>query len=172
MNKRNFIILILIFSGIAIIAIIYLSNNYFKKEETKVVEIKKDEPEFVKHGTLQFISINNANQLIKTIDIEIAKDEYSREKGMMYRRNMMENQGMLFVFEDASPRYFWMKNTYISLDIIYVGKDKKIVSIQKSAVPLSEESLPSYKDAMYVVEVIAGFADKFKINEGDSISFN
>ncbi len=84
---------------------------------------------------------------------------------------MEEMQGMLFVFEDATPRSFWMKNTYISLDIIYVDADKKIVSIQKSAVPLSEESLPSYKDAMYVVEVNAGFTDKYNIKEGDQISF-
>jgi hypothetical protein len=171
MNKKKFMFLIIIFSGIVIIAVIYLSNNFLKKEETKVVEVKIDEPEFVKHGTLQFIDDSITNQLIKTIDIEIAKDEYTREKGMMYRRNMLENQGMLFIFEDASPRYFWMKNTYISLDIIYVGKDKRIVSIQKSAIPLNEESLPSYKDAMFVVEVIAGFADKYKIKEGDSISF-
>ena len=84
---------------------------------------------------------------------------------------MDENQGMLFIFDDSSPRYFWMKNTYISLDIIYIDENFRIVSIQKTALPRSEESLPSEKPAKYVVEVNAGFTDKYKINKGDKISF-
>lgn len=169
MNKRNIIILIIILI-IAIIAAIYLINHSSTTEKKNTTEIIESKSDFVKQGSLSFIRFAD-NQTIKTIAIEIAKDEYSREKGLMYRRSMDESQGMLFVFEDASPRYFWMKNTYISLDIIYVGADKHIVSIQKSAIPLSEESLPSNKDAMYVVEVNAGFVDKYGIKEGDGISF-
>jgi uncharacterized membrane protein (UPF0127 family) len=152
------------------IVTIALYTNKAKDKPVKAPEPKTEEPAFTKHGELSFIS-GVDKKVINTISVEYARDEYSREKGLMYRRSMEEMQGMLFFFEDNAPRSFWMKNTYISLDIIYVDKDKKIVSIQKSAIPLSEESLSSSKDAMYVVEVNAGFTDKFNIKEGDVIQF-
>ncbi|MCX6232017.1 MAG: DUF192 domain-containing protein [Bacteroidetes bacterium] len=157
---------------IFLITIILLTACHQKPKEKPAETIapkQEQENAFKKQGDLNFISAEN--KLLVSIAIEIAKDEFSREKGLMYRRNMEELQGMLFVFDDAAPRNFWMKNTYISLDIIYVGADKKIVSIQKSAIPLSEESLPSNKDAMYVVEVNAGFCDKYTIKAGDKVSF-
>ena len=132
-------------------------------------KVTKETIIFKKQGYLSFL--NSEKQQITSIDIEIADNEFTREKGLMYRRSMDENQGMLFIFESSAERYFWMKNTYIPLDIIYVNEKKEIVSIQKSAIPLSEESLPSFKDAMYVVEVNAGFTDKFKINSGYFIDF-
>lgn len=169
MNKKQLIIMAAIIIIIGIVAIVYFTSK--PKTETIVSSTpKQEEPAFTKQGELSFISSAD-KKIINTISIEFAKDEYSREKGLMYRRNMDEMQGMLFLFEDAAPRSFWMKNTYISLDIIYIGADKKIVSIQKSAIPLSEESLPSYKDAMYVLEVNAGFTDKYNIKEGDEISY-
>ena len=169
MKKKQIMIIIAIILVIAVIAIPYLMNNP-KEIPKENATPKQEEPTFTKQGELSFISSTD-KKIINTISIEFAKDEYSREKGLMYRRNMDEKQGMLFLFEDAAPRSFWMKNTYISLDIIYIGADKKIVSIQKSAIPLSEESLPSYKDAMYVLEVNSGFTDKYKIKEGDEISY-
>ncbi|MFZ4400192.1 MAG: DUF192 domain-containing protein [Bacteroidales bacterium] len=167
-KKQLFIITALIvISGI--LAIVYFSGKTKLKPEVSTTP-KTEEAVFTKHGELSFIKAAD-NKLINTISVEFAKDEYSREKGLMYRRKMDEMQGMLFFFEDNAPRNFWMKNTYISLDIIYIGENKKIVSIQKSAIPLSEESLPSFKDAMYVLEVIAGFTDKYGIKEGDEIQF-
>ena len=169
MNKKQIIIIITIIIAISISTIIYFANKP-KVKPQDTVSPKTEEPVFKKQGELSFINATD-NKATNTISIEFAKDEYSREKGLMYRRSMEEKQGMLFFFEDAAPRNFWMKNTYISLDIIYIGEDKKIVSIQKSAIPLSEESLPSYKNAMYVLEVIAGFTDKYGIKEGDEIQF-
>jgi uncharacterized membrane protein (UPF0127 family) len=157
---------------IFLITIIFLNacNQTPKEKPVEAATPQQQENAFKKQGDLKFIRSTD-NTSITSIAIEIAKDEFSREKGLMYRRNMEELEGMLFVFDDAAPRSFWMKNTYISLDIIYVAADKKIVSIQKSAIPLSEESLPSEKDAMYVVEVNAGFCDKYNITAGDKISF-
>ncbi len=169
MNKKQLMIFSAIILAIGIIAIVYFANNPKEKLE-EITTPKSEEIAFTKQGELSFISAADQKRM-QTISIEFANDDYSREKGLMYRRNMEEMQGMLFLFEDNKPRSFWMKNTYISLDIIYVGIDKKIVSIQKSALPLSEESLPSYKNAMYVVEVIAGFTDKYNIKEGDMIRF-
>lgn len=116
--------------------------------------------------------INSGNQdTIKMIGIEVASDEYERERGLMYRRSMADSLGMLFVFNEEEPQSFWMKNTSISLDIIYVNKEYQIVTIQKYTQPYSYLSIPSYKPAMYVVETNAGFYDRYKIEIGDRIYY-
>ena len=89
----------------------------------------------------------------------------------MYRKSMKENQGMLFVFHEEKPRSFWMHNTYIPLDIIYLNKEKEIVSIAKNAAPLSETSRPSEGDAMYVLEINGGLSDKLGLTKGDRMTF-
>jgi uncharacterized protein len=89
----------------------------------------------------------------------------------MYRKSMPDSCGMLFIFEEMQPLSFWMKNTHISLDILYLDNDYRIVSIAKNATPFSEVSIPSGKDAMYVIEVNAGFCEKNKIKEGIKISY-
>ncbi len=118
-------------------------------------------------GTVTFPGDGNP----KTIEVEVARSAYEHSKGLMDRTSMPHNQGMLFIFDDMSPRSFWMRNTRISLDIIFVDDQYKVVSIQKNAVPMSEESLPSEGPAKYVVEVNAGFSDLYNIRPGDSLSF-
>ncbi|MGN6509171.1 MAG: DUF192 domain-containing protein [Chitinophaga sp.] len=129
-----------------------------------------DGPQFKKEGQLSFIS-KAKGDTIKTIDIEIAETDDERARGLMDRKSMLDSQGMLFIFAAPEEQSFWMKNTYISLDIMYVNENFEIVSIQKYATPLSEESLPSFKKAQYVVETNAGFADKYKVAFGDKIAF-
>ncbi|MBK8552795.1 MAG: DUF192 domain-containing protein [Ignavibacteria bacterium] len=90
---------------------------------------------------------------------------------MMYRRSMDDNKGMLFIFETEEPQSFWMKNTVIPLDIMFVNSKKEIIKIHKNTIPFSEKSLPSEKPATYVVEVRGGFADEYGIKEGDGINF-
>ena len=89
----------------------------------------------------------------------------------MYRDTMAENNGMLFLMETEEPQTFWMKNTIISLDIIYVDSNKRIVSISRNCKPYSLDQIPSAKPALYVVEVIAGYTAKYGIKTGDMISF-
>ncbi|CAL1519225.1 DUF192 domain-containing protein [Chitinophaga sp. MM2321] len=125
---------------------------------------------FKKEGTLAFIAKNGADTLRK-IDIQLAKTDQQREDGLMFRKSMTDDQGMLFIFPDLEERSFWMKNTYISLDIIYINDKMEIVSIQKYATPLSEQGLPSFKKAQYVLEVNAGFSDKYHISYGDKIQY-
>lgn len=170
MNIKIKIILAVFILIIIAIAYVFLKKDKSENTKKQDVEVVKEDNVFQKHGELRF-KTEKTDSIIKQIDIEFANDDFSREKGLMYRRNMAENQGMLFIFDNEEPRFFWMKNTYISLDIIYVSSDKKVVSIQKSAVPLSEESLPSYKPAQYVVEVNAGFTDKYGIKDGVKIDF-
>jgi uncharacterized protein len=132
--------------------------------------VAENGPPFKKEGVLYFLSKVNDDTL-RQIDIEFADNDQERAQGLMDRKSMSDTQGMLFIFPDAAEQSFWMKNTYISLDIIYLGKDKEIVSVQKYTTPLSEESLPSFKKAQYVLEVNAGFCDKYHIAYGDKVTY-
>jgi uncharacterized membrane protein (UPF0127 family) len=126
---------------------------------------------FEKEGELSFYS-GHDRELISTIDIEIAEDDEERARGLMHRYSMDNNHGMLFIMEYEEPQSFWMKNTYISLDILYLNKDREIVKIYKNAQPLSDRSLPSIKNSKYIVEVNGGYCDKYNIIEGDFINYN
>jgi len=132
-------------------------------------KVKKAEIKFTKEGQL---TVSKASgETITTLDIEFAESDYERETGLMYRTSMKDNQGMLFLFPAEFPRSFYMKNTLIPLDIIYLDKDKKIVSFQKNAKPMDETGLPSEIPAMYVLEVNAGLAEKWSLEIGDAITF-
>ncbi|MEO8209610.1 MAG: DUF192 domain-containing protein [bacterium] len=166
-----------------LIAVIILVAGYFiyttliKKEviNTPVVVDPKEriknikEPQFMKQGELEFIKKDGS--IIKKIDIEIADNDDKRSQGLMYRRSMDEGRGMLFLFDKESPQGFWMKNTVIPLDIIYVNAKKEIVKIHKNTTPFSEKDLPSEKPTLYVVEVIGGYTDKYGVKEGDKINY-
>lgn len=146
------------------------SSNTATTADSSTAPVVDNGPAFKKEGVLSFIG-KEKGDTIRTIDIEIAETDDERAKGLMDRKSMADSQGMLFIFTAPEEQSFWMKNTYISLDILYVDEKMEIVSIQKYATPLSEESLPSFKKAQYVVEVNAGFCDKNKIKYGDKITF-
>ena len=107
----------------------------------------------------------------KCVNVEIA-DEYSeRQIGLMFREELPENSGMLFIFENSNEYRFWMKNTLIPLDVIWISEDMKIVDIQ-NAVPCVEEPCEVYRPrekALYVLEVNAGFAEENGIEIGDEV---
>lgn len=105
------------------------------------------------------------------IIVEIEDDEYHRAKGLMFRQSLPDNQGMLFIFDNEAIRRFWMKNTSISLDIIFINASMKIVKIHKNTTPFSEQTYSSEKPAKYVVEVRAGFSERYQIKEGQTISW-
>lgn len=138
------------------------------KEEKK--SVKQTEVMFTKEADLSIFKIATDSTIID-LDIEIADTDYDIQTGLMYRSTMEPNQGMLFVFDDEEERFFYMKNTQIPLDIIYIDANKKIVSFQKNAKPFNETSLPSHVPAKYVLEVNAGMADAWFLKEGDSISY-
>ncbi|MBD3360475.1 DUF192 domain-containing protein [Candidatus Peregrinibacteria bacterium] len=109
---------------------------------------------------------------IITINIEVADTHEERRIGLMNRQSFPEKTGMLFIFEEQKPRSFWMKNTYIPLDIIFVNEKFEIMTIQKNTEPLSEKSIFSDDPIMYTVEVNAGFTDKYEIKEGGYINYS
>ncbi len=99
----------------------------------------------------------------------IADTEPSRNRGLMFVKSLPPDQGMLFLFE--RPRYvaFWMKNTYLSLDIVFIGEDGVIVNIARDAVPLSEKTIESDAPVAAVLELIAGTASRIGLVAGDRI---
>lgn len=127
-------------------------------------------PRFQKEGTLAFLRAEDGEP-ITSIDIEVAQDELEIQRGLMYRRSMEPDQGMLFMMPVEEPQAFWMLNTYLSLDIVFVNSNMEIVKIQSNTEPRSLKSIPSQRPALYVVEVLAGFCAENGIEEGDRISF-
>ncbi|MCM8773944.1 MAG: DUF192 domain-containing protein [Candidatus Omnitrophica bacterium] len=92
----------------------------------------------------------------------------------MFRNNLEENRGMLFIFEEEDIYPFWMKNTFIPLDIIWINEDREVVFIKHSAQPCKEERCPSIypdKKARFVLELKGGTAKKIGLNSGDKIDF-
>ncbi|NOU60182.1 DUF192 domain-containing protein [Marinifilum caeruleilacunae] len=169
-KKRNISwiqIVALITIGTALVFLAVKPN--FSSRSGKSVN-KRIEIPFKKEGELSFLSKQNQEK-IKTIDIEIAEGQAETASGLMYRYSMSNEQGMLFIMEVEQAQNFWMKETYISLDIIFVNSDFEIVRIHKHAPALSEQNIPSIKKAKYVLEVNAGFCDKFGISEGDLIRY-
>ncbi len=128
------------------------------------------EPTFTKEGQLSLIS-GKTGEVIKDIDIEKADNEKERTIGMMYRKSMPDTQGMLFIFDKSEPQSFWMRNTLIPLDIIFIGEDKTINTIHSNATPLSEQSLPANEDSKYVLEVRGGFCLQYGVEVGDKIDW-
>ena len=163
--RKHFVTVALALVALAAIALI-LPRFFGSNKTEQIVEITPDDIQFTKDGEL---SIFKNDSLIQTIDVEFAKNEMERSLGLMYRSSMDEHQGMWFIFPEEAPRSFYMRNTEISLDIIYLDKDKKVVSITKNARPYDETSLPSEKPAMYVLEINGGLADKWGIDKGDRV---
>jgi uncharacterized membrane protein (UPF0127 family) len=131
--------------------------------------VRQAGPQFKKEGELWLIKATG--DTIRNIEIEIADVESERTIGLMHRRSMPDTQGMLFIFEREEPRSFWMRNTLIGLDILYIKADGEIESIAKYCVPKSEKSIPSRGPALYVLELIEGFCDIHGVAVGDRIEF-
>lgn len=161
-----------IFLIIALIAILTYqpSNKPPPIQQSTSIVTQAGAYDFVKQGVLQFLSPKQ--EFLSAIDIEIAQDDSKRQLGLMYRDKLAENQGMLFVFEGDDTRSFWMKNTVLPLDMIFVNSSNQIVTIHKNTTPYSEQSYTSTKPAQYVVEVNAGYTDRHKISVGDHIAWS
>ena len=104
-----------------------------------------------------------------TFDIELALTDEDRASGLMFRTELAPDKGMLFVFGDSAPRSFWMHNTYIPLDIIFIRLDGKIINIVKKARPRTDTPRQSVGNAIAVLEIAGGRADALGIEAGDFI---
>jgi len=106
--------------------------------------------------------------------VELADSLYEHSRGLMFRKQLNLDKGMLFIFKEENKHSFWMKNTLIPLDIIWINKDKKVVFISRNAQPCKKDAcplIPPDKKAQYVLELNGGISDKIGLKVGDKIIF-
>lgn len=107
-------------------------------------------------------------------DAEVAVTADERAQGLMYRESLEEGRGMLFVFPSEGLHSFWMKNTLIELDMIFIGADRRVVSVASRAKPCRGEPCAHYAPtgpAAYVLEIAGGLAAKIGVAAGDAVTF-
>jgi len=120
-------------------------------------------------GELQFLRQDGS--IAVSITIEIADTAEARIKGLMERWSLPELHGMLFIFDSPEIQRFWMQNTPLSLDMIFVNENRRILNMAESTMPMSKQTYDSKGPAKYVVEVKAGFSKRHGIEEGMSIQW-
>ena len=101
--------------------------------------------------------------------VELAKNEYERTKGLQCKKYLKKNEGMLFIWSDEDYRNFWMKNTAISLDLIFINSKFEIIDIYFDTTPFSKKVIRSQKRAKFVLELNSGIFKKKGLNVGDKI---
>lgn len=104
-----------------------------------------------------------------SFQVEVAADDAARARGLMYRKSLAPDRGMLFDFHTPRPVSFWMRNTYIPLDMIFIRADGRILSIARNTTPLSEEGVPSGGPVRAVLELIGGRAAEIGALPGDRV---
>jgi len=118
------------------------------------------------------VKISSNGKEVCKYTVEIADDHRERVKGLKGRKAMLENRGMLFIFDKIGPKSFWMKDTYLSLDILFINEKGEIERIYRRAEPCKTEPCPEYiapEDIKFVLELSAGQCEKNNINKGDSV---
>ena len=160
--KKRWIILILVLMLIFVIAsfIFIISGNSILNNKT-------------------YLSANNnygdGTKLLdkKLLDnVEIAKTEEEIERGLMYRKELCNTCGMLFDFPFSANQSFWMKNTFIPLDIIFIDANYTVINIAENTTPFSLDNINSESPAKYVLEVNAYWSKKNNLNKGDKLDIN
>lgn len=107
---------------------------------------------------------------VHAFSVELATNDAERARGLMFRKSLPEGHGMLFDFQTEQPVQFWMRNTYIPLDMIFIRGDGRVLNIAQNATPLSDALIPSAGPVRGVLEVIAGTARKYHIAPGDRVT--
>ena len=103
------------------------------------------------------------------IDAAVAANDADREQGLMYRTKLAPNEGMLFVFNENAVHCFWMKNTLIPLDMVFIDEHGVVVNVAANATPLSEANIPSAGPVLGVLEIRGGRAAELGVQAGDQV---
>ena len=122
---------------------------------------------FREDGRLEFYHEKKSSLI--SISIEIADTVNERKTGLMGRKGMSETRGVLFVHDRIDDRVFWMRNTWLSLDILFVSETMNVINIERNTTPLSDELYRSERPARYVIEVNAGFCERHGIKKGTRV---
>jgi uncharacterized protein len=116
--------------------------------------------------TIEIVAKNG----VHAFKVELATNDAERERGLMFVKQLPMGQGMLFDFQHDQEVSFWMHNTYIPLDMLFIGGNGRIMHIVENAKPMSDALIPSRYPVRFVLEVIAGTADKLGIAVGDKVT--
>lgn len=150
-KKKYYFGIVVIFICIMALFFTYY-NNYF---------VSKDN---------NFIKYVKVKEILVKVDLASSFEEQTR--GLSGRKELKENEGMLFIFQKPNKSYFWMKDMNFSIDIIWININKEIVSFKKNADPnLFPETYGPREDSLYVLEVPAGFVEKNNLKEGEKVDF-
>jgi len=149
MKKKTHLIILLVVLGLLIVISLVGFHNNNKKDEVKQVCINE-----------------------MCFEVEVADDDKERQIGLMNRDFLEEDKGMLFVFPESDIHSFWMKDTLIPLDMIWIDKNMKVVFIKENATPLSEEIISPNAEALYVLEVNGGSVERKGIEVGEGVEIN
>jgi len=139
--------------GLSILLVIFVQGSLFPKKE-----IAKDQVCF--HNTC--------------INVEVVQDQEDRRRGLQFRKSLDQNSGMLFIFPYSGFYPFWLKDTFFALDIIWMDHTRRVVHIAHNAQPCRKDPCPNYhpaQNALYVLEVNAGYAATERIQLGDRAEF-
>jgi uncharacterized protein len=118
---------------------------------------------------LETLSIATQGGQKQSFRVEVARNDADRAQGLMFRRSMPADQGMLFDFGRVEPVSMWMQNTYLSLDMLFIRPDGTVARIAASTEPLSTRTIPSGEPVLAVLELNAGTAAKLGIKAGDRV---
>jgi hypothetical protein len=118
-------------------------------------------------GTLEIVTKSG----VRPFSVELAVTDEERAKGLMFRKEIPEGYGMLFDFKQDQMVTMWMKNTYVSLDMIFIRDDGRIARVAESTEPLSERIIASGSPVRAVLEVVGGTAKKYGIAAGDRVAY-
>ena len=119
--------------------------------------------------TFESLTIVTRSGQRHSFQVEVARNQNDRAQGLMFRRSMAPDRGMLFDFERVEPVSMWMQNTYLSLDMLFVRPDGTIARIAANTEPLSTRTIPSGEPVLSVLELNAGTAARLEIKAGDRI---
>ncbi len=164
----RYLILFIIFLLVGLGLIFFRRNP--EKPEFRVNK-HRNEPTFQHEGKIYFLN-DLKEDTLSVVDIEIVDNQKDIMQGLMFRSHLGPNQGMFFIFTEEEEQIFWMKNTELSLDIIFVSRELRIIHIAKHTVPFSKEPILSINPAKYVVEVNAGYCDAHQIKKLDFIRYD
>ena len=106
------------------------------------------------------------------LEVEIARNSEQRAQGLMFRTSMAENSGMIFIYESPRVISMWMKNTILSLDMVFIAEDGKITRIVANTIPMSEATISSLGPVRAVLELLAGAAKRLAIKPGDHVRYD
>lgn len=163
-NKKKLLVavIMLIIALLALAGILFLPDRKNPQDEMPRLT-------FEKQG---YATIKAPDGTVKAeFDLEIADTEETQKTGLMYRESMADNQGMLFTYKEADKMNFWMKNTYLPLDIIFFLPDSTIYKVYADNKPFTEAGVAPAENCLFALEINAGLGKKFSLQPGDKLDW-